>query len=96
MMNHTMKLAYSLEHGDWYKDQRNHNKDNYRKFEVWVRDDNRLDVESITLYGSLGMSFKTPEEAISWLASKVDLTPWHLEDYKVDMGPAYKAWLALW
>ena len=53
MMNHTMKLAYSLEHGDWYKDQRNHNKDNYRKFEVWVRDDNRLDVESITLYGSL-------------------------------------------
>lgn len=34
MMNHTTKLAYSLEHGDWYEDQRNHNKDNYRKFEV--------------------------------------------------------------
>lgn len=76
------KLLFYIEHGDWYKDQHDNNRENYLKFEVTRNEQSGMyGLHYVTLFAEVSDGGYTAEEIISRIKSSIARKEFNLEDF---------------
>lgn len=73
---------FKLIHGDWYEDQKKHNKDNYDEYMITFNEESKkYGLKHVTLYIEYFDSGYTAEEIIDKIKSNIARKDWMLSDY---------------